>query len=570
MVDGSAMPTRRFVLVALAAGALVGVGLSYPLVLHPASTVVDDGTNDAFQFVWNVWWVREALVALQTNPFYTRHLFHPDGVSLLFHTFSPSLGLASVPLQLVLPGGALTAHNVLVIAAPALIVCMTALLAREVTGDPWAALGGGLVAALNVAMTWFLPIIYLTSTYLVAAVLWAWWRLHRRRRGRDVALVVALLVALLFASQEYALMAALLLALDAAARVLAPRPLGLRPAWVGGGLAAGALAAGVFLAVALVAAGSPPRELRATAVANGSGFLLGFVRPPWLGPEDLFPFWYILYLGTAPLALVAATAWLGRGRAAFWALALGFVLLMACGPEVGLYHPLIGGPPGTEALAAVRVPGPYALVAAVFPLLRFVRAVYRWVSVGHVVLGVLVAVGLAGLRARLPAAARAPATAACLAAIVGLGILDVHAFRKPVVAAEIPAALAVVRDDPEPAAVLELPVGLAASGYVNLSSRYMFHQTAHRKYLLEGTVSRFPQGVVPLIGRRFGSFAEVPWVKWVVLHRDRLADAFPATREQVAHVEGLLAAEGALVHRDGPVEVYRVRTFRPETVRPAG
>ncbi len=77
---------------------------------------------------WNIWWVRESLLRLHQNPFFTSYLFYPDGVPLLFHTFSFSLGLASVPLQLALPGGALTAHNVLVVAAPALAVLALALL----------------------------------------------------------------------------------------------------------------------------------------------------------------------------------------------------------------------------------------------------------------------------------------------------------------------------------------------------------------------------------------------------------------------------------------------------------
>src|SRR5262249_33101873 len=153
--------------------------------------VLDDGSFDAYQFLWNLWWVRESVGRLHTNPFFTRDLFYPDGAPLLFHTFSFSLGLASWPLQAM--GGLVAAHNVLVLAAPALAVVCTALLAHEVTGDPWAALGAGLVAAVNPALVWFLPVLYLSCTYLITALLWAWWRLHRRRGAGDVVLAVALL-----------------------------------------------------------------------------------------------------------------------------------------------------------------------------------------------------------------------------------------------------------------------------------------------------------------------------------------------------------------------------------------
>src|SRR5262249_30460801 len=123
----------RLVVLSLAVGVAIGTWLTWPLVLHPATTVLDDGTYDAFQFLWNLWWVREALVHLHANPFHTRYLFYPEGTSLLFHTFSATLGFLSVPLQLVLPGGVVAAQNVLVILAPGLIVLMTALLAHEVT-----------------------------------------------------------------------------------------------------------------------------------------------------------------------------------------------------------------------------------------------------------------------------------------------------------------------------------------------------------------------------------------------------------------------------------------------------
>jgi hypothetical protein len=565
------MPRGRFVALASLVGVAVGIVMSYPLVLRPGSHVLEDGTLDAFQFVWNVWWVREALVNLHENPFYTRYLFYPEGSSLFFHTLSAPLGLVSIPLQLTLPGGAVTAHNVLVMAAPALAVVTTALLAREVTGDAWAALAGGLVAVINIAMTWFLPVLYLSCTYLVAAALWAWWRLQRRRRAGDVALVVSLLVVLLFASQEYAMMALTLLALDGIGRLTVGRFLGVPAAWVPGSLAVGALAGLAFGVVALVAMQSPAQPLRENAVLAGSGFLYGFVRAPWMVDTTFLRFWFVLYLGTAPLVLLVTTLVYGRGPAVYWMLLLAFVLLMACGPLIGLYHPGIMHPPGASPLTTARIPGPYAILMHFVPLMRVIRAAYRWIAVGHILLGVVIAIGLAGLRRRVPHdGTRRLLAATALGAIVVLGAIDVRTFRAPVAPAVVPPALDVLREDPEPCAIMELPVGLTTSVFANLSSRYMFHQTAHRKYLLDGTLARRPYGVTPLVGRRFASLAEVPWVKYVVIHRELLDVAVPAAREQVAAIDALLAREGTLVRRDGPLEVYRVTTFRAESLLAAG
>src|SRR5262249_44879421 len=218
---------RRFAVVAGAAGAATAVVLTFPLVLHLRSRVLEDGSYDVYQFLWDIWWVRESLLVLHTNPFRTTYLFYPQGVPPLFPTFSFSLGLASLPLQTVL--GLVGAHNLLVLAAPTATVLAVGLLAREVTGDPWAALVAGLAAALTPAAVWFLPVLYLDCGYLIAFVLWVSPLLHPLPRPVDVGLAIALLAVLVFASQEYAVMALALLALDSLCRLVPPRTSALGP-----------------------------------------------------------------------------------------------------------------------------------------------------------------------------------------------------------------------------------------------------------------------------------------------------------------------------------------------------
>jgi hypothetical protein len=247
------------------------------------------------------------------------------------------------------------------------------------------------------------------------------------------------------------------------------------------------------------------------------------------------------------------------------------VLLMACGPYLGLTHPLIGAerPPADlsiDHVPAGRIPGPYYLALQVVPLLRFFRAPYRWVAVAEILLAVLVALGVAEMRRRLGPRPRAVVAAAALLAVVAGGMLDVRGLRAPAVAATLPPVYAMLRDDPEPSAVLELPTGLTTSMFPNLASRYMFYQTFHRKYLLDGTVSRLPPGLKPLFLREFPTFADLPYVKYVVIHRDLLGEVFPVSVAQVQQVERVLAAEGSLAAREGPIDVYRLSTFRPAAV----
>jgi hypothetical protein len=543
--------------------------LTSPLVLRLGSAFLDDGTYDAYQFAWNLWWTRESLTHLRTDPFFTPYLFHPEGAPLLFHTFSFSLGVLSLPLQL-LPGGLVTAHNLLVIAAPALGVFAAALLAHEVTRDRVAALAAGLVATVNAIGVWFVPVLYLSCTYLIAGCLWVWWRMQRRRRAGDVALVLVLLGVLVFASQEYAMMALALLALDSLARALAARALGLDPPWTAGTLfvwGTAALGLGALAWVAASAAAEPPPPLQ---VRLASAWLAGFVTPPWVSPPPL-RFWTVIYLGTAPLLLLPiALLWGGR-RTVFWLLALAATLAMALGPYLHLHHPYPDPASLPPTLPPDGPPGPYLLAGRLVPLLRFFRAPYRWVAAAEVALAVVTAVGVAAIRARIPGRrGRGAATAALLLLIAAGGAVDVRGLRAPLASAAIPAVYDVLARDPEPAAVLELPSGFVAGTFAVFSSLYMYYQTAHRKFLLEGTVARTPAGRQLVWQRAFPDFAALPWVKYVLVHHDLLETAYPASRRQVAEVESVLRRQATLVERAGAIDVWRLATFRPEAVRPGG
>jgi len=256
----------------------------------------------------------------------------------------------------------------------------------------------------------------------------------------------------------------------------------------------------------------------------------------------------------------------------FWAIATVAMLLMTCGPFVSVTHPMFDGTQGAHDLRHTpvgAVPGPYLLAMKLVPMLRFFRAPYRWITIAEISVATLAALGIAGLRARLgPTPARRIATAAILVGIVGLGAVDTRPTENTTVeSGVVPDAYAVLRDDPEPAAVIELPSGITRSHFGNLASRYMFFQTAHRKYLLDGSVARLPRGARPLIARHFDGFADLPWVKYVVIHRDLMDTALPAARTQVAEVDALLGTLATLVRADGPIEIYRLSTFRPESVR---
>jgi hypothetical protein len=291
------------------------------------------------------------------------------------------------------------------------------------------------------------------------------------------------------------------------------------------------------------------------------------VVPPWLVPPGK-TFWSIVYLGTAPLLLLVPAVLLAPRRAAYWLLALTACLLMALGPYLHVTHPMgadMDAPPAV--LDDGGLLGPYALAYELVPLLRYFRAPYRWLVPAQIVLGILAAVGVAGLRRRRTVR-RGLLTAALLLAVPAWGAFDARGLRAPLRDASIPLVYETLRHDPEPSAILELPSGIGPAFSLR-SSLYMYYQTRHRKYLLEGTVSRLPPTHHPLDERQIDDFAALPYVKYVVIHRDLLRHSMPDSRAQVDAIERLLRRDGERLLTGNQIEVYRLRTFRPESVRRA-
>ncbi len=78
---------------------VLSVLFTWPLLLHFGDEVVASGSGDVWQHLWNIWWVKRAIVDLHTSPFYTDYLFYPTGVSLRFHALNQLGGLLSIPFQ---------------------------------------------------------------------------------------------------------------------------------------------------------------------------------------------------------------------------------------------------------------------------------------------------------------------------------------------------------------------------------------------------------------------------------------------------------------------------------------
>jgi hypothetical protein len=186
--------------------------------------------EDRDQNLWNLWWVREAVLSWH-NPFVTDYIYHPEGVSLYFHTLNVFNGLLAVPLLSLF--SLTTTYNIIVFFSFAMTGWGAFLLVHYLCGNRWAALVGSVAFAYSayhiatmrgllqlISLEWvpFFVLALLLATY---APDWtrtrdAWGWLLRRGLPAAVALLLISLVDWYYTM--FALMIAGLLALYQVAR----------------------------------------------------------------------------------------------------------------------------------------------------------------------------------------------------------------------------------------------------------------------------------------------------------------------------------------------------------------
>ena len=73
--------------------------MTWPSILYITNGIPGDGF-DGWQNLWNLWWVKRALLEQGANPYFTTLVDAPNGVSLFFHTLNIFNGLWTFPVQL--------------------------------------------------------------------------------------------------------------------------------------------------------------------------------------------------------------------------------------------------------------------------------------------------------------------------------------------------------------------------------------------------------------------------------------------------------------------------------------
>ncbi len=227
--------------------------------------------------------------------------------------------------------------------------------------------------------------------------------------------------------------------------------------------------------------------------------LLAFVTPNpshpimvWLfgQPQLAAPTVFVEYtasMSLVALAIVGVALWRWGLRAKGWVTFTVIFAGLALGPFVHVA--------GFNTL----VPGPWALLRYA-PVFSMTRMPPRFAIVAALGLSMLFALALVQLGHRYPHRRRAllAVVAACLA-------FELWPGPRPLYSASVSAVYDVVRADPRPVRILELPFGVrdGVTSEGDFSARYQFHQAFHGKRLMGGYLSR-------VSSRRFKEVRESP------------------------------------------------------------
>jgi len=493
---------------------LLTVLLTCPLVLQFTTHVPGDGSDDP-ALVWNLWWVKYAVVDLYSNPLLCDFMFYPLGIDLTFYTLTILNGFESIPLQPLL--GLVSANNVIVFATFVLSAYGAYLLARYLLPrdtHPSVPFIVGLIYAFssnrfvyaslgqfNILSTQWIPFYVL---FLIKS--------RRKPKALRYSLLAAMFLLLNgyteFTYASFLLIFTLIyllywLAVDG---------------WRRNVRFFGNLA----LIGAVFAAGMSPILLRMLKVmmvegdflVEGGGFanvfsadLLGFFVPSDLHPlADLwrkrFDFSYLnfVFIGYAELGLAvygAVSRWRDRG-VRLWIVAAIIFALIALGPTLrinGQEHDL---------------PLPFDLLAAL-PFFKGNRYPSRYSVMLALCWATLAGYGLHRLTGLLRGSGRKWVVSAALALLVVFEHLSVPL---PLSDFRVPPVYAAIADQPGDFAVLELPLawrnGFRVTGTKDpLIMFVQYYQTTHEKRLLGGNTSRNPE-------YKFQYFTEAPVINTII------------------------------------------------------
>ena len=528
-----------------AAYAVLTVVMTWPLCARIAIHFIGNG-DDMWVHYWNNWWVRRVLQKGGAL-FHTPLLFHPSGVSLLYHNFAwlnIAFWLVSEPFI-----GGVAAYNLSHIIHIPLCGLAMFLLVRRLTKSNGAAFVSGLVYAFWPYRMLDVNHPNMISTEGFPLLMLALIRFVRDDRSAQDGVLVALLVALIgYTRWQLLILAGVLVALYLAYVLICDRPEESRKkvAWLAvAGLAAMlVMAPGLYpLARNQLLDGSPD-TLYDVSVADPEQDLLAWVIPqhqhalghfftraaPGYG-QSTARGRYSAFLGYATLSLAVLGVATRRKykRTWFWVGAAVFCLAMALGPTLQI-----------NGIIYDTIPMPYELIGWLPPV-QMLRHPHRFSALLALPVAALVGHGVDALllwTKERDGPGTIIGVRTVTAVLTGLILADYWSVPTATVSAAVPSFYASLANDLDEFAVAGLP------GDRQAAERYMFYQTEHGHPILSGHVSRLPPEAldfassVPLItgiyrngGLNTGasdishqlSLLAEPGFRYIVIHKDLIS-----------------------------------------------
>ncbi len=526
--------------------------MTYPLPAQLGTHLAGDD-YDVWNRPWVTWWTKTALQEGH-RLYWTDMLFHPRGVSLVYHSFShvnSAIALVLEPLT-----GWIAAHNVTILLAYFLSGVGAYLLAQDLTGRRDAALIAGLVFAFSTYHVDQSAHVILVTTQWIPLWILAVVRLFRGRRPVRRALEAALFLTLTALSSWHLLLFSAIwlafyvvyLLIWGRDQVDWPRLRALALMGLATALLVGPL---LFPLLSGLLTGGAGGDVTVPYQGENAIDVLAFFVPsrrhPVFGPLVEALHGRIgrrqVFLGYVPLALAVVGAVTAGRKARFWVLSTLAFFAMSLGAYIRFNGTL-----------SDRPWQPWLI-----PLIEFIRDPTRLTVMTTLGLAVLAALGAAWLLRRL----RRPAAVGIAAALSALILFELLPWPFPTVPIELPAFYEEIRESPETFALADLPVR-----HLEARRQVMFYQIVHQKPIIEGIVARTPPEAYAFIeghpilsafaddagppgldlSRQLGALAAAD-VRFLVLHRRFM------TAEQIGRWQNYLPYQAYA--QDDTVLVYR-------------
>ena len=502
---------------------------TWPLAIHAADRIVITRSSwgavfDIDVFIWNLWWVKHALVDLQTNPYHTDFLFYPQGSDLYLHTLAPVNGVLCIPLQLV-TGNLILSWNILAIIYFALSGVGMYALSHRITRNHAAALIAGYIFAFtpivfvhfsnhwNISTTWPIPLFVLFLIRLQDSAHWG----NAAAAGGCWALLT-------YNNLEYGVDAGIFLGIFAlywSFIYIRTHDLAGRTFWRRLALVAAVwfVLAAPLLVPAMLNISSGEYPLPSAKDEYWSPDLASFVTPSPLwgpgmdvvgdGPGIQAPIGATentAYLGISVLLLAASALLAIRrrpGLVAFWMLVFFSYAILALGPYL---H--VGGSKAISLFGtSLSLPLPYQILDRL-PLIGARRAPTRMIVFGICALAVLAGIGFNALSARI---SRRHSRLLPLITLLIFSLIVLEYWNPPLKTSSLarPVVLEEISHEDGEFTVLHAPWGRISgvggvAGDFWQASMTNYYQTIHEKPSFGGYLSRAKDSTLRWVGEEPG------------------------------------------------------------------